>query len=188
MPPPVLNIVERIVKMDAPQAAGLGVDHAATMIKRVAALLPHSVATVLPRANWSTVYDRWVAWTVGNAQNPGYRVDPSGAIKAALDVCEAWQNVTLTKDCLYLNVNLVAKLERLVGSMREQLAGSAADSVPTIVSNNCMAHTSVLGLKPIFRRIPGLTSFLVRVGHLCRSSRAAVLYEVALLKEFDLTF
>ena len=57
---PVLNIVERIFKL-----ASCDGDEV------VCAAAVHSPAVPLPMANYATVMDRWLAWSVGNGRGAG---------------------------------------------------------------------------------------------------------------------
>ena len=163
---PVLNMVESIFVLS-------GCGGAAEQI-HIEAVCPHSPCQVLPEANYSTVLDRWRRWTVGSGSpSAGSKVDPHRVI--ALDVAGSWSSIVMVKDGLMLNNNMVRKVEdalrdrRLAAGLR---SAEAAESVPSLLHYNCIAHNTVLCMKPLVRLVhTGLSSFVVRLGHLCESSR-----------------
>eukprot|EP00959_Pyramimonas_sp_CCMP1952_P023534 494772-Pyramimonas_sp.AAC.1 len=90
----------------------------------------------------------------------------------------------MVRDANVVNSNLVAKCEVGFDSARQDFARRGehilADGVPTVFSLNCAAHCCVLSLKPILNHYPGLSSFVIRRGHLCQSWRSSKRYESAL--------
>eukprot|EP00959_Pyramimonas_sp_CCMP1952_P424231 8886157-Pyramimonas_sp.AAC.1 len=98
----------------------------------------------------------------------------------------------MVRDCLMLNSNIVAACERECKKLREELEGSGrrelADGVVTVFSMNCSGHMCVLGMKPLLKFYDGLSSFVVRVGHLCQSARSSDKYESALENEIRRKF
>ena len=142
----------------------------------VQALSPHSPAIVMPCANYSTVLHHWSSWTVCNGfGTSGSKLDSGGIIQAASP--SSWACMAMVKDGLMVNGNIVCHVEKRLKIRREEALGrgeaAAADSVPSIYSTNCAAHSIVLCTKPVIHSLcKPLSSFVVRMGHLCQSSRA----------------
>ena len=72
-----------------------------------------------------------------------------------------------------LNNNMVCKIENQTRDRRLAIAANrvVAAAAPMTFHMNCAAHSTVLCMKPIVQRIhPGLSGYVVRLGHLCQSS------------------
>ena len=80
---PVLNVCETIVVQNMDNRA------------RSASL--HSPAVVMPRANYSTVLDRWRSWSVGNGSpHAGSRVDPDQVLDPS--PVGSWSCISMVKE------------------------------------------------------------------------------------------
>ena len=169
---PVLNLIESVATLqwhDTTAPAPAASYSAAVLC---------SPPQPMPEANWSTVCERWTRWSVANGEcRAGFGVDPGMALNAFFDT-DAWKNISITKDCLQLNNNLVSKVESRCSAMRSALenVGQSSEGVCTVFQTNCAAHSCVLALKPMAALFPGLSSCIVRVGHLHQSHRAAQKY------------
>eukprot|EP00959_Pyramimonas_sp_CCMP1952_P235910 4930302-Pyramimonas_sp.AAC.1 len=83
-----------------------------------------------------------------------------------------WNNLTMVRDAVVVNCNLVSKCESGFDQQRKYFIRlgepALADGAPAVFSLNCSAHSRVLSLKQILKHFPGLSSFVVRCGHLCQ--------------------
>ena len=174
---PVLNLVENVARMSQRDR---GVE--------VSGVHLHSSAVVLPEANHATVRSRWERWTVGNGGRAGDLIDPTGEVAIAYAGSPAWKNISMVSDCLPLNDCIVASVELGLRIQTASLELADADKVPTLLYMNCRAHSCMLCLKPLVQRFQGLSTFLVRVGHLHQSHRSANKYNQALKEEVENSF
>ena len=71
---------------------------------------------------------------------------------------------------------------------KAKAVGGDRDRGPTVYSQECGGHSTVLCLRPILGKYLGLSTFVVRNGHLCQSSRPAGIYTDALDREIEDTF
>ena len=95
----------------------------------------------------------------------------------------------MVKDCLTLNDCIVALHERELAARRRHAVDERdLESIPTLLPVNCAGHSGVLSGKPVFSDTPGLSSFVVRIGHLVQSSRPWGRLLDALEAEFDASF
>ena len=127
----------------------------------------------LAEANYMSVFKRLVDWSsfgsLMDAVNKT-RIDPGGEVALELksQPANTWREISLVKDCLMLNNNIVCRVERQIAAVEGTDASTAQT---TVVHFNCACHMTVLLLKPIMARIDGVSSFTVRVGHLFQASR-----------------
>eukprot|EP00959_Pyramimonas_sp_CCMP1952_P160577 3358073-Pyramimonas_sp.AAC.1 len=76
--------------------------------------------------------------------------------------------------CIRDSNNIACKVEEALREKRNVLHGSPEIYyVPTVFSMNCFGHSCVLCSRPILKSFDGLSSFVVRRGHLCQSWRSA---------------
>lgn len=176
---PVLNHLETLFKLKV-----LPIVEPCTISVR--ALEVHSPAQPMPAANYSTVMSRLLRWSVISHNGPGFSVDPQHVISVG-PPGGTWTNLSIMKDCLMVNSNIVCRIERGLAAMRAA-APDDADQVSTVWSSNCTGHMCVLCLKPILQFTPGLSSHVVRIGHLCQSSRSADKYRKGLQTVFRESF
>lgn len=171
---PVLNLSEHIFK---------AVFHVGAAMPETRGLQVHSPAQVLPKANFSTVMARWRQWSVMNGMEaPGRHVDVDGAIRLALNqLPRSWANLWMVSDCLQLNGNIVCEVQAYAQHLRDSVA---ADRALSIFHAHCLRHSSVLAMKPQIQQLPGLSSHIVRFGHICQSARVAE----KLAKSLDVVF
>ena len=176
---PVLNLVETLFQFEEKQLDS-GDPVNPNIIDLVSAARINSPATVLPQANFSTVESRWKRWALLNGTSmSGDRVDPAHVVAVPPT---AWVNISLVRDCLRVNDNLINGIE--TATKRRRLAAPAGqkDVVETVYNHQCAGHMFVLNTKPTLSWIPGLANFVMRVGHLCQSSRMRSRLHASLLE------
>ena len=161
---PVLNSIERIVKLQE-TSSGDGLPS-----NKICGVTLFSPARPMPAANWSTVFDRLAWWSVNLGHYPGSGIDPSSRLMHVVEPC--WKNISIVKDNLQMNENLVCAIERGLAEQR-RLGPHGPATETTILNVHCVAHSIALALKPVTKSFPGLSSFIVRVGHLHNSGRAS---------------
>jgi hypothetical protein len=180
---PVLNMVQSVIR----QQRWCGPAAKRTRISSSAIVSP---AQVMPAANWSTVNKHWEKWSVSGLHNKSGGLDPLGAITAAQKSTPSWQNMSLTRDALYVNSCIIDSVEHRLAAERARLAlvPMGLDKVPTMFSSSCAAHSTVLACKPSLEHTPGLSTCVVRLGHLHQSSRFAQKWTNELKELFDTHF
>ena len=102
-------------------------------------------------------------------------------LQRELQLSRSWKNVYMMKDNLMVNDNVVCKTEVAVRE-NNTLVGRTDT---TVFAGFCMAHSMALTLKPVAQRLSGLTSCVVRIGHIHQSARGSDIYEKSLLHEID---
>ena len=127
----------------------------------------------LPRANWSTVWDRMQkhSLVLGAQLAPGQsRLDPDGVASAAVRACKN-SIISLVKDSLVMNNCIVCKVEQRAEALA-QVAGDD-EAKPSVWSSNCIAHSAVVATKPSVERLGNgkTVPFLVRIGHIFESRK-----------------
>ena len=156
----VLNICESLNIITPSHVS----DMVPNVVARCVDVISPSIA--LPATNSGTVRSRWKSWSMFTAGFSLKRIDPDQVCQEALG---AIGNKTLVcvKDAASTNKCLVAMEERALADQRSRGEGNVA----ALLSIDCFAHACVLAMKPSFNMIDGATGFVVRVGHLCESSR-----------------
>ena len=149
---PVINRSEVLVVM--PKAGSHAMPRGANI---------YSPADAMPRANWATIWSRWRRWAVLNGGMPGARVDREQRVRPALRKAKR-RLLNFCKDALGLNRLLLGKLQAAAAACR------GTQDEFHVYHQGCVAHQTVLSMKPSIDRIPGVSSNLVRLGHLFQSS------------------
>ena len=164
---------------DDPSWSALAQDAVPVILSGAAVQAP---SLVLPIANAMPVYDRWAKWSVMSTEGCGRCVDQGGVCQAALDQIP-WKVLVLGKDNLQLNMCLVCLQER-------NIAGAPEDSPihsMSLIDFKCAAHSVVLATKPLIAST-GVSSILVKLGHIFESARCHTAYLHALDSEVEASF
>lgn len=146
-----------------------------------------SPAQVLPVANWSTVADRWNAWSAVTSTGIGSRL-AFGNLPLLTDARDAlqWPTLLFTRDNLGVNDCIVASEEQKLDAA--VAAGVDVAIETTLLSTGCCTHSAVLGMKPVFQSLGDVPGTLVRLGHLLESGRNAGNYYQAVMDEIESDF
>ena len=124
----------------------------------------YSFADAMRRSNWATIWSRWRRWAVLNGGMPGARVDREQRVRPALRKAKR-RLLNFCKDALGLNRLLLGELQAAAAACR------GAQDEFHVYHQACVAHQTVLSMNPSIDRIPGVSSNLVRLGHLFQSHR-----------------
>ena len=146
---PVLNNVEHVwIKKDG-----------AFDVARV-----HIPAVVVPEANWSTLLHRFKQWSAAGF-GPGRPVEHHELRAAFLGSRVHCHQ--LTKDSLVGNQCIVGKLQRDALARR-----SGTNKYDLFWDIDCRHHGGALCNRPVLKRIPGISTALVKMAHLLESGRS----------------
>lgn len=169
---PVLSVVEKLHKLE--------IDSDSHSLSLAVGASVFSPVQVLPKANYKTVEDRLHRWTILNGTGrTGCCVDLYGEID--LQSLGAWTNISVVKDCLAVNGNIIHTMEQSALAVWEAASTDRQRRmVTTIYHVNCCAHMTVLACKPLMKFQEGLSTNTVRMGHLCQSSRVSSRLSAAL--------
>ena len=128
------------------------------------AAVVHSPSQVLPETNTGTIANRRERWLAAGVKGAGCKVDSESNLSAGAGTA-AWHTVVVTKDNLALNDCIIGLDERVIKTRLESGLDNQY-SVTTLLSLNCCGHSVVLSTQEVSRRLDGLPSHLVRMGHL----------------------
>jgi hypothetical protein len=138
----------------------------------------HSPAQILPAANTATIADRRDRWLAMGVSGPGSKFNPGG-LTAACAVSRSWHSIISCKDNLHLNDCIMGMDERI---LKDRLAAGTDDydTVMTLLSLSCCAHSVVLSTKLVTDRMDNLPGKLVKMGHLHESGKVSAEFQGAI--------
>ena len=162
---PVLNVCETAFTRSAPlgDANSLGQLAAAKII---------TPAQVLPHANAATIRDRWAQWSALTARGVGKCL--MGSVEGIQEAVSStpWKQIFFVRDNLVVNDCILCLEEESAASAARWMSAANRDTEQTcILSMSCLAHSAVLGMKPIMESLDRLPSMLVKLSHVLESGR-----------------
>lgn len=113
---------------------------------------------------------------------PGERLDLDGTLAVAMSATPSWNGITVVRDCLLVNDNMMWEVEARCAEVRATAAarGEDVDTVPVPTHRNCAARSTVVCTKPLVALFPSRSAHVVREGHMCQPSRGSRKYDAAL--------
>ena len=140
----------------------------------------HTPTQILPRGNWSTIYQRWTQWAVFSGRGIGKKLRSAVRLPFGLGnggvagvpgeptlisvlSNAVWRVALLTMESLVVNKCIVCEEQRTFGQSANTLLLDVA----------CHHHCCALGAKPLVTRIGdgSVISNYIRLAHLLESSR-----------------
>jgi hypothetical protein len=162
---PTLACVQRIIKID-----GVG---------RRAGVKIHTPCQVLPRANWSTIHNRFSRWSFSGLR-PGRKLAPLMNLQLLRTMARVPDVALLiTQDNLVTNRCIIAEEQNRLADLRREFRNSQAttDYFRGVFDTSCVQHSGCLCTKPVYRRL-GLPSVLVKLGHTLESGTTFTSFRV----------
>ena len=157
----VMNRSETLVSVRGPKVGEANMQGLSVM----------SPGTVLPAMNWATELDRWKTWSVVNARAPGRAVDPQRLIAAT---AVPQQLLLFCKDAAVTNTLVEGSTQRAA------ILSQGGPKETTVYGAVCIAHQTVLSMKPPIQRLGDVCSNMVRGGNLFLSGRLHGAYQATL--------